>query len=75
MSQPGQGWPMSGNDALIRAEIGRLLAGKTGAATISMRDSIAVLRLRTGTALSDDVLQDLLLEMAEVRGMIVMLDV
>lgn len=75
MKRRGRARAMSGHDALIRAEIGRLLAGKTGAATISMKESIAALRLRNGTALSDDALQDLLLEMAEVRGMMVVLDV
>lgn len=64
---------MSDQDDLIRTAIGRLLAERTGAAVISMRESIAELLALTGAAL-DDSLQDLLLEMAEVRGMIVALD-
>jgi hypothetical protein len=64
---------MSDQDDLIRAAIGKLLAEKTGAAVISMRESITELLALTGTAL-DEGLQDLLLEMAEVRGMMVTLD-
>jgi len=64
---------MSDQDDLIRTAIGRLLAEKTGAAVISMRESIAELLALTGAAL-DESLQDLLLEMAEVRGMMVTLD-
>ena len=64
---------MSDQDDLIRAAIGRLLAEKTGAAVISMRESITELLALTGAAL-DERLQDLLLEMAEVRGMMVALD-
>jgi len=60
---------MSDQDDLIRTAIGRLLAEKTGAAVISMRESIAELLALTGAAL-DESLQDLLLEMAEVRGRI-----
>ena len=65
---------MSDQDDLIRADIGRLLAEKTGAAVISMRESITELLALTGAAL-DERLQDLLLEMAEVRGMMVALDI
>lgn len=65
---------MSDRDDLIRTAIGRLLSEKTGASVISMRECIAELLARTGAAL-DENLQDLLLEMAEVRGMIVTLDV
>ncbi|UVK46497.1 hypothetical protein BPNPMPFG_002155 [Mesorhizobium sp. AR07] len=64
---------MSDQDDLIRTAIGRLLAEKTGAAVISMRESIAELLVLTGAGL-DESLQDLLLEMAEVRGMKVALD-
>ncbi|MCZ8546733.1 hypothetical protein OOJ09_21295 [Mesorhizobium qingshengii] len=64
---------MSGQDDLIRAAIGRLLAEKTGAPVISMREIVTELLARTG-ALLDESLQDLLLEMAEVRGMTVALD-
>jgi hypothetical protein len=64
---------MSDQDDLIRTAIGRLLAEKTGAAVISMRESITELLTLTGAAL-DESLQDLLLEMAEVRGMVVALD-
>ncbi|PZV39445.1 hypothetical protein [Mesorhizobium kowhaii] len=63
---------MSDQDDLIRTAIGRLLAEKTGAAVISMRESITELLTLTGAALES--LQDLLLEMAEVRGMVVALD-
>lgn len=65
---------MSDRDDLIRTAIGRLLSEKTGAAVISMRECIAELLVLTGAVL-DENLQDLLLEMAEVRGMIVTLDV
>jgi len=65
---------MCDRNALIRAAIGRLLSEKTGAALISMKESIAILRARTDTALDDDILQDLLIEMAEVRGMTIVLD-
>jgi hypothetical protein len=61
------------SDQEIRAAIGRLLSEKTGAAVISMRESITELLALTGAAL-DERLQDLLLEMAEVRGMVVALD-
>ncbi|ESY72713.1 hypothetical protein NKJ90_30230 [Mesorhizobium sp. M0051] len=64
---------MLGQDDLIRAAVGRLLAEKTGAAVISMRESIRELLTLTGAGL-DETLQDLLLEMAEVRGMTVALD-
>jgi hypothetical protein len=64
---------MSDQDDLIRAAIGRLLSEKTGAAVISMRESITELLAQTDAAL-DERLQDLLLEMAEVRGMMVALD-
>ncbi|WP_256752215.1 hypothetical protein [Mesorhizobium sp. Mes31] len=64
---------MSGHDDLIRAAIGRLLAEKTGVAVISMREIVTELLARTGAVL-DESLQDLLLEMAEVRGMTVALD-
>ncbi len=64
---------MSGQDDLIRAAIGRLLAEKTGAPVISMREIVTELLARTGAVL-DEGLQDLLLEMAEVRGMTVALD-
>ncbi|MER9137636.1 hypothetical protein NKI20_15270 [Mesorhizobium sp. M0830] len=64
---------MLGQDDLIRAAIGRLLAEKTGAAVISMKESIRELLTLTGAGL-DERLQDLLLEMAEVRGMTVALD-
>ncbi|MFD1983715.1 hypothetical protein ACFSOZ_13675 [Mesorhizobium newzealandense] len=64
---------MSDQDDLIRTAIGRLLSEKTGAAVISMRESVAELLALTGAAL-DESLQDLLLEMAEVRGMMVVLD-
>ncbi|WP_284277073.1 hypothetical protein [Mesorhizobium huakuii] len=66
---------MSDQNALIRAAIGRLLADKTGVAVISMRESIAELLEITGAALTIETLQDMLLEMAEVRGMMVALDV
>ncbi|MER9584615.1 hypothetical protein [Mesorhizobium sp. M0276] len=64
---------MPDQDDPIRAAIGRLLAEKTGAAVISMRESIRELLTLTGAGL-DETLQDLLLEMAEVRGMTVALD-
>ncbi|WP_214475823.1 hypothetical protein [Mesorhizobium sp. dw_380] len=66
---------MADQNAHIRAAIGRLLAEKTGVAVISMRESIAELLARTGAALAVENLQDMLLEMAEVRGMTVALDV
>ncbi|QKC95701.1 hypothetical protein [Mesorhizobium sp. NZP2298] len=66
---------MSDQNALIRAAIGRLLSEKTGVAVISMKESVAELLAMTGAALTVETLQDLLLEMAEVRGMTVMLDV
>jgi hypothetical protein len=66
---------MSDQNALIRAAIGRLLSQKTGAAVISMKESVAELLAMTGAVLTVETLQDLLLEMAEVRGMTVMLDV
>ncbi|KRB23261.1 MULTISPECIES: hypothetical protein [Mesorhizobium] len=66
---------MSDQNALIRAAIGRLLSEKTGVAVISMKESIAELLAMTGAALTVETLQDLLLEMAEVRGMAVTLDV
>jgi hypothetical protein len=66
---------MSDQNALIRAAIGRLLSEKTGVAVISMKESIAELLAMTGAALAVESLQDLLLEMAEVRGMMVVLDV
>lgn len=64
---------MLDQDDLIRAAVGRLLAEKTGAAVISMKESIRELLTLTGAGL-DERLQDLLLEMAEVRGMTVALD-
>ncbi|TGV74395.1 hypothetical protein EN788_70900, partial [Mesorhizobium sp. M2D.F.Ca.ET.145.01.1.1] len=45
-----------------------------GVAVISMKESIAELPAAAGAALTIDRLQDLLLEMAEVRGMMVALD-
>ncbi|BCG86873.1 hypothetical protein MesoLj113c_29830 [Mesorhizobium sp. 113-3-9] len=66
---------MSDQNALIRAAIGRLLSEKTGAAVISMKESVAELLAMTGAVQTVETLQDLLLEMAEVRGMTVMLDV
>lgn len=66
---------MSDQDDLIRAAIGRLLAKKTGAASISMKESMAELVMLTGAAATHEKLQDLLLEMAEMRGMMVSLDV
>ncbi|MBN9216601.1 MAG: hypothetical protein J0I79_01485 [Mesorhizobium sp.] len=66
---------MPDQSALIRAAIGRLLSEKTGVAVISMKESITELLARTGQAFSDESVQDLLLEMAEVRGMMVTLDV
>ncbi|MBZ9962579.1 hypothetical protein [Mesorhizobium sp. BR1-1-2] len=66
---------MPDQTARIRAAIGRLLSEKTGVAAISMRESIDELVARTGEALTEDSVQDLLLEMAEVRGMMVVLDV
>lgn len=59
----------------IRAAIARLLSNKTGAAAISMKESIDELLSQTGAAPTDESLQDLLLEMAEVRGMMIVLDV
>jgi hypothetical protein len=66
---------MSDQNALIRAAIGRLLSEKTGMAVISMRESITELLAITGATLAVETLQDMLLEMAEVRGMMVALDV
>ncbi|TPM94704.1 hypothetical protein [Mesorhizobium sp. B2-1-3A] len=66
---------MSDQNALIRAAIGRLLSEKTGAAVISMKESVTELLAMTGAVQTVETLQDLLLEMAEVRGMTVMLDV
>jgi len=66
---------MPDQNALIRAAIGRLLSEKTGVAVISMRESITELLAVTGAALTIETLQDMLLEMAEVRGMTVVLDV
>ena len=66
---------MPDQNALIRAAIGRLLAEKTGMAVISMRESITELLAITGATLAVETLQDMLLEMAEVRGMMVALDV
>lgn len=66
---------MSDQNALIRAAIGRLLSEKTGMAVISMRESITELLAITGAPLAVETLQDMLLEMAEVRGMMVALDV
>ncbi|TPI53605.1 MULTISPECIES: hypothetical protein [unclassified Mesorhizobium] len=66
---------MPDQNALIRAAIGRLLSEKTGVAALSMEESIDELLERTGETVTEDSLQDLLLEMAEVRGMTVVLDV
>jgi len=66
---------MPDQNAQIRAAIGRLLSEKTGVAVISMRESINELVAITGVALAVETLQDMLLEMAEVRGMMVVLDV
>ncbi|MBZ9856398.1 hypothetical protein LB566_21550 [Mesorhizobium sp. CA13] len=66
---------MPDQNTLIRAAIGRLLSEKTGAPVISMKESIEELHAQIGAATTDDSLQDLLLEMAEVRGMMVVLDV
>lgn len=66
---------MPDQSALVRAAIGRLLSEKTGVAAISMKESINELLAQTGHVFSDESVQDLLLEMAEVRGMMVMLDV
>ncbi|TPL62940.1 hypothetical protein [Mesorhizobium sp. B2-3-15] len=60
--------------ALVRAAIARLLSEKTGAPVISMRESIAELPAISGAPLTTENLQDLLLEMAEVRGMMVALE-
>ncbi|ESY66865.1 MULTISPECIES: hypothetical protein [Mesorhizobium] len=65
---------MSEQNAHIRAAIGRMLSKKTGVAVISMKESIAELLAITGVALTVESLQDLLLEMAEVRGIMVVLD-
>ncbi|MER8694705.1 hypothetical protein NKI77_13265 [Mesorhizobium opportunistum] len=65
---------MPEQNAHIRAAIGRMLSEKTGVAVISMKESIAELLAITGVALTVESLQDLLLEMAEVRGMMVVLD-
>ncbi|BCG71782.1 hypothetical protein MesoLj113a_29400 [Mesorhizobium sp. 113-1-2] len=66
---------MPDQNAQIRAAIGRLLSEKTGVSVISMRESITELLAVTGAALTVETLQDMLLEMAEVRGMMVVLDV
>ena len=66
---------MPDQNAQIRAAIGRLLSEKTGVAVISMKESINELVATTGVALAVETLQDMLLEMAEVRGMTVVLDV
>ncbi|AZO53608.1 MULTISPECIES: hypothetical protein [unclassified Mesorhizobium] len=65
---------MPDQNALVRTAIARLLSEKTGVAVISMKESIAELPAAAGAALTIDSLQDLLLEMAEVRGMMVALD-
>ncbi|AEH87504.1 hypothetical protein [Mesorhizobium opportunistum] len=65
---------MPEQNAHARAAIGRMLSKKTGVAVISMKESIAELLTITGVALTVESLQDLLLEMAEVRGMMVVLD-
>ncbi|OBQ70375.1 hypothetical protein [Mesorhizobium erdmanii] len=66
---------MPDQNTLIRAAIGRLLSEKTGVAVISMSETINELLEMTGAALTVETLQDLLLEMAEARGMTVALDV
>lgn len=66
---------MPDQNALIRAAIGRLLSEKTGVAVISMRESIVELLATTGAAPTIETLQDMLLEMAEARGMTVVLDI
>ncbi|QKC82539.1 hypothetical protein [Mesorhizobium sp. NZP2077] len=66
---------MPDQNALIRAAIGRLLSEKTGMAVISMRESITELLAITGATIAVETLQDMLLEMAEMRGMMVALDV
>jgi len=70
-----KGGIMPDQDALIRAAIGRLLSEKTGVAVISMRESIVELLATTGAAPTIETLQDMLLEMAEARGMTVVLDI
>ncbi|MBZ9743217.1 MULTISPECIES: hypothetical protein [unclassified Mesorhizobium] len=65
---------MPDQNALVRTAIARLLSEKTGVAVISMKESVAELLAISGAALTLDSLQDLLLEMAEVRGMMVALD-
>ncbi|RUX01503.1 MAG: hypothetical protein EOS71_21940 [Mesorhizobium sp.] len=65
---------MPEQNALVRTAIARLLSERTGVAVISMKESIAELPAAAGAALTIDRLQDLLLEMAEVRGMMVALD-
>ncbi|MBZ9996145.1 hypothetical protein [Mesorhizobium sp. BH1-1-4] len=65
---------MPDQNALVRTAIARLLSEKTGVAVISMKESVAELLAISGAALTIDSLQDLLLEMAEVRGMMVALD-
>ncbi|RUW46121.1 hypothetical protein EN794_048135 [Mesorhizobium sp. M00.F.Ca.ET.151.01.1.1] len=65
---------MPDQNALVRTAIARLLSERTGVAVISMKESIAELPAAAGAALTIDRLQDLLLEMAEVRGMMVALD-
>ncbi|WP_224596934.1 hypothetical protein [Mesorhizobium sp. ES1-3] len=49
----------------------RLLSQKTGASVISMKECIEELPATAGAALTIEDLQDLLLEMAEERGMMV----
>ncbi|MGX7873997.1 hypothetical protein ACVDG5_015670 [Mesorhizobium sp. ORM6] len=66
---------MPDQNALVRAAIGRLLSEKTGVAVISMKESVTELLAITGAAPTVESLQDMLLEMAEVRGMMVVLDV
>ncbi|WP_246688957.1 hypothetical protein [Mesorhizobium sp. WSM4310] len=73
--QHERGGIMPDHNAMIRTAIGRLLSEKTGVAVISMRESITELLALTGAAHTIETLQDMLLEMAEVRGMTVVLDV
>lgn len=61
-------------NAYLATAIGRLLSENTGAAFISTAASIAILRERTGTAVTDAALQKLLTEMARVRGMTMLFD-
>ncbi|MEI9421188.1 hypothetical protein O7A70_08420 [Mesorhizobium sp. Cs1299R1N1] len=65
---------MPDQNALIRAAIARLLSEKTGVAVISMKESIEELPATARKAQTIETLQDLLLEMAEERGMMVELD-